>query len=233
MENSNEQKFEILVQHLKNSQFNGGLKARKQPTLTPEKALGLAEELQTEERALCYQRDELLFAYQTLEIGYQRYWEFFNFAPDGYLVTDANGIIREANQTAVSILSTTQADLLDKSITTLIPEIQHQDFGMQLNWFAVSYKFEVLLQPRHSAPFYASISVSPQCDIHNRTIGLLWLIRDISERKKMEDDLQKSKTELSLILEQTPYILWTTDTDLNLTSFSGAGSATFKSPDSE
>jgi PAS domain S-box-containing protein len=84
-----------------------------------------------------------------------------------------------------------------------------------------------MLHPQGGKPFIASLSISPQCNVQNKTIGLLWLIRDITERKNMEEELKKSKTELSLILEQSPNILWTTNRDLKLTSMSGAGSASF------
>ncbi len=229
-----EKKFETLIQHFIARQYDGKLQnqpAKDQPT--PETCIRLAEELKTANVALHRQREELLFAYQTLEIGYQRYWEFFNFAPEGYLVTDNEGIIREANQTILSMLSTKQSDLLGKPVTSLAPDIKHYDFGMQLNWFAGSKQMELRLQPLDRPPFYASLSISPQCNIQNKHIGLLWLVRDITGRKKMEDDLLKSRTELSLILEQTPCILWTTDTELRLISVSGTGSSSFHPPDTD
>jgi hypothetical protein len=50
----------------------------------PDKKDALLEGLKAANRSLLRQKDELLFAYRTLETGYQRYWEFFNYAPDGY-----------------------------------------------------------------------------------------------------------------------------------------------------
>lgn len=223
MENSLEQKFDILISQFKTWQYDGNL---QKPTFklnfTPEKVVQVFKELITEDKTLRRQNDELLFAYQTLEVGYQRYWELFNFAPDGYLVTDTSGVIREANQTILSMLSARQNDLVGKSIISLIPEIKHYDLGMQLNWFSSSQNLEVHLQPCDREPFYASLSIAPQYNVQNKPIGLLWLVRDITERKKIEEALRDSRAELSLILEQTPYILWTTDTNLNLISISGA-----------
>ncbi len=231
MENHLEQKFEILIKNLKTHPFDGNpIKTVHELELTPARVIQLFEELKNEDRTLRHQKDELFFAYQTLEIGYQRYWEFFNFAPDGYLVTDTDGIIREANQTILSMLSTKQSELTGRPITSLIPEVKHYDFGMQLNWFSGSQNLEVYLQPQGNEPFYASLSIAPQCNVKNQRVGLLWLIRDITERKKIEDALRKSRAELSLILEQTPYILWTTDTALKLTSVSGANLSAPGSP---
>lgn len=226
MEKSLEQKFDALIKQFRTQQIDGPQKSTIKLELTPEKTIQLFEELLNENKQLHHSENELYFAYQTMEIGYQRYWEFFNFAPDGYLVTDTDGIIREANETILSMLATKPTDLLDKSIVSLMPEIKNNDFGLQLNWFSGSQNLELMLQPRNRGAFYASVSIAPQRNLLNKPIGLLWLVRDITERKKTEEDLRKSRAELSLILEQTPYVLWTTDINLNLISVSGANQFT-------
>ncbi|HBY80229.1 MAG TPA: PAS domain-containing sensor histidine kinase, partial [Cyanobacteria bacterium UBA11148] len=44
------------------------------------------------------QNEELIVARQAIEAERQRYRELFEFAPDGYLVTDIYGLIQEANR---------------------------------------------------------------------------------------------------------------------------------------
>ena len=228
MRNSLEQKFETSIQQLKTQQFDGYLVKEPSNSQPPsEQIIKTVKGLRTGDKALLRQKDELLFAYQTMEIAYQRYWEFFNFAPDGYLVTDSDGIIREANQTILTMLATKPADLVGKPIASLIPEIMNPGSGVQLNWFTGSQHLEVYLRTQGPEPLCASVSISPQCNIQNKPIGLLWLFRDITERKKTEEALLKSKTELSLILEKTPYVLWTADAALKLTSVSGASASAF------
>ncbi len=102
-----------------------------------------------------------------------------------------------------------------------------------MNWFSGSQNLEIFLQPPGHESFYASISIAPQCNVQNKPVGLLWLIRDITERKKIEETLRESRAELSLILEQTPYILWTTDTKLKLTSISGADLSASNQPQND
>ena len=46
----------------------------------------------------------MIQAQSGLEEERQRYQELFEFAPDGYLVTDALGVIREANRAASELL---------------------------------------------------------------------------------------------------------------------------------
>src|SRR3712207_1165815 len=54
------------------------------------------EELQVAEEELRQQNEQLAGAREEVETERQRYQELFEFAPDGYLVTSPEGIIREA-----------------------------------------------------------------------------------------------------------------------------------------
>jgi PAS domain S-box-containing protein len=155
-------------------------------------------------RSLIRQNRELFFAYQTLEIGYQRYWEFFNFAPDGYLVTDLEGIIREANQTAMSLFSKTPAELRGKPITSILPEIKTQGPGTRIDWLAGPRQFEVNIQLTGLLPIEIAVNIAPQCNSSNKPVGLLWLIRDITEHVFAEKKLRESERFNSNLLKKSP-----------------------------
>lgn len=58
----------------------------------------------------------------------QRYQELFDFAPDGYLVTDTYGTILEANQTATILLNISQRFLIRKPLLSFIGQSDHQAF---------------------------------------------------------------------------------------------------------
>lgn len=55
------------------------------------------QELQVVVEELKLQNEELDTAHQLLETERQRYRDLFEFAPDGYIVTDVAAVIREAN----------------------------------------------------------------------------------------------------------------------------------------
>jgi PAS domain S-box-containing protein len=54
-----------------------------------------------------------------LERETERYAEFFEYAPDAYLITDAGGNVREANRAASEMFG---ANLLRRSVASLVPE---------------------------------------------------------------------------------------------------------------
>ncbi len=63
------------------------------------------EELQVAEEELRQQNEELASARAEVEVERHRYQDLFEFAPDGYLVTDLLGVIQEANRAAGLLLN--------------------------------------------------------------------------------------------------------------------------------
>src|SRR5689334_10092441 len=61
------------------------------------------EELHTAQEELHQQNEALAAAAVELQAERQRYQALFDFAPDCYLVTDAHGVIREANRAATPL----------------------------------------------------------------------------------------------------------------------------------
>src|SRR5262245_44552693 len=64
------------------------------------------EELRVAEEELQARNDELAATQADLEAERERYRELFEQAPDGYVVTDPEGVVREANRAAAALLNT-------------------------------------------------------------------------------------------------------------------------------
>jgi PAS domain-containing protein len=78
------------------------------------------EELQVAEEELRAQNEALAAARQTVEAERQRYQDLFEFAPDGYLVTDAQGKIQEANSVAARLLNIDPKYLIGKPLVNFV-----------------------------------------------------------------------------------------------------------------
>lgn len=174
---------------LQNAHFNSS----QHPELLPEALEELSaslEELRMSQEALHQQNQELLEAHVALEVERQRYRELFEFAPDGYLITDIAGNIQEANHAASRLLKVPQTYLLGKPLTVFMPELERRAFWNELDRLHQaerSQEWITRFQRRNAPAFDAALTVTVVFDPKGTPIRLRWLLRDISERKQMEE----------------------------------------------
>jgi PAS domain S-box-containing protein len=142
---------------------------------------------------LAAQNALLLASRQALEDERRRYRDFFERAPDGYLVTDTRGVIREFNQAAAALLGIDGSFLAGKSLAAFVPEAERHEFRSIVDLISEGTdprRWEARLTPRHGSPMVADLSVSVTTDPHGVATGLLWQIRDVSAQKRTEDQLR-------------------------------------------
>jgi PAS domain-containing protein len=77
--------------------------AENAEAVTLEELQNAVQELRVAEEELRQQQEELIETRQQVEVGRERYAALFHLAPDGYLVTNAAGVIQEANRAAVAL----------------------------------------------------------------------------------------------------------------------------------
>lgn len=147
------------------------------------------EELQITLEELQIASEELQATRIVVEKERQRYQELFDFAPDGYLVTDTFGTILEANRAATIHLNVSQRFLIGKPLLTFIAQSDHQAFFnyltqlQQLDWGG---EWEVCLQPREKICFDVALTVVTVRNELGKPVALRWLMRDISQRRRLE-----------------------------------------------
>jgi PAS domain S-box-containing protein len=78
------------------------------------------EELRVTQEELHQQNEELVKNRQMIERERQHYQDLFEFAPDGYLVTDVAVKIQQANFKVASLLSTQKQNLINKPLAIFI-----------------------------------------------------------------------------------------------------------------
>jgi PAS domain S-box-containing protein len=162
------------------------------------------EELHVHQEELHQINEELEVTRHAVELEKQRYHDLFEFAPDGYLVTDRYGIIQEANRAIATLLAVEPGHLIGKSLATFITQSDRPAFRRQLAHLNHVQDWEVVLQPRHDTPLPVLISVTSIQDAQSQITGLRWLLRDIRQRKQMEQELEAARNELELrVVERT------------------------------
>lgn len=116
----------------------------------------------------------------------------FESVTEVIMVTDLNGVIIEANNQAVKLASaTSKKEILGKSI---LESINLQDKQRASNSIQMLIKdgitrtAEFALLKSDGSPYPGELSVSLFTDAAGKPIGLVSIIRDITEQKKMEEE---------------------------------------------
>jgi PAS domain S-box-containing protein len=158
----------------------------------------LLEELSIAMEELRVQNEELLSNRLALEQERERYKELFDFAPDGYLVTDMYGVIHAANQSAGQMLNVMPKHLVGKPIAIYIVKNdlnRFRSFLHKLNYQQNNYPLLDMftIQPREGKPFPASISVTPSMlveSLSGQNTSFRWLFRDVTELHDITEKLK-------------------------------------------
>jgi PAS domain S-box-containing protein len=162
------------------------------------------EELQVAEEELRLQNDQLIAAQQELMVEHQHYLDLFELAPDGYLVTDEEGIIREANYAASTLLKQSQEQLIGKPLAIFIPNLERRIFHQWLSSLLqekLSQVEELSIHPHHEQPVPVTITAAAFQDHSNGQLRLHWMLHDIRARVKARELLQQTNYRLRLLQE--------------------------------
>jgi PAS domain S-box-containing protein len=109
--------------------------------------------------------------------------------PDGYLVTDPQGVIREANIAAAEMLQLPRRFLVGKPLSAFVVEGDLRAFRWRLNNVRTQQRGEwpLRLRPRHGQPFIAGLALGAMETPGEPVPNLRWFIRDISVRQRAEE----------------------------------------------
>jgi PAS domain S-box-containing protein len=128
---------------------------------------------------------------------------------DGVVVVDTNGIVRYVNPASEALFGRSAGEMVGSS------------FGFPLRETA---DIEIV---RGKGERAVAEMRAVQTEWEGQPVYLATL-RDITRRKRGMERLQQSENRLRLLLDQTPCVSWTTDTQLRFTSSQGAGLAALK-----
>ena len=143
------------------------------------------EELRVAGEEMRQQNDHLQETHYALEAQRARYQELFEFAPGGYLVTDAEGIIEEANTAAADIMGATPRYLRGKPLAIYVAEPDRSAFRQLLlelkGSVAEIKRCTFTFISRRGRHLRMNVAVSRSLSNSGDWAALRWLMQDVSE----------------------------------------------------
>ncbi|KUG19794.1 hypothetical protein ASZ90_010471 [hydrocarbon metagenome] len=183
------------------------LGSRGSSELPPEAIEDLAavlEGLQTVGTELCEKHAELNAMRHALEIERGYYRDFFTSADEGFLVTDTDGTIREANPAAAALLGTARTALVDKPLALFVAGSDLAVFrtllDRSLTWKG-TLTGEILLQQRGGDSIRAAVALAPVRAPAGMPPSLRWTLRPAGDPGEAQGRPQQMESTVGQIRE--------------------------------
>ncbi|MBU0976124.1 MAG: PAS domain S-box protein [Patescibacteria group bacterium] len=124
---------------------------------------------------------------------------------DALLLVDPEGIITDINKSVTKLLGYEDNELIGKKIGIIFPQTEgdfwHEKIWKELEKGPAINDLEVALRTKEGKIIPGSSSAALVRDKNKKILGTIYIVRDISERKNMENDVRLHMKELKKINE--------------------------------
>lgn len=141
------------------------------------------EELEVATEELRAQNDALLATRHQLERERQRFQQLFDLAPEAYVVTDTDGVVRDANRQAERLLGRRSSELRDKPLAVFVRQDERTSLRALIRGADDGrvQSLDVVLAPRDGDERRANLTV--RRGLHpDGTPELRWMATDATGR---------------------------------------------------
>jgi PAS domain S-box-containing protein len=171
------------------------------PSLSQEEAQRTIHELQVHQVELKMQNDELLRVQVELELARAHYFDLYHLAPIGYCILSREGLILEANFTAVNMLDLALSTLVKKPFLRFILEEDRDIYYLhqkQLYATNQSTACELRMVQRDGTPIWVQLTFAPPDLIQamGREPVCRVVVSDITERRALQEENSKLMAQL-------------------------------------
>lgn len=167
--------------------------------------------METAEEELRRQNEELMAALQEVELEKYRYESLFHFAPDGYVVTNMEGVIEDGNHAATVLLNLHREFLIGKPLMVFLPEDGRRAFRQRLRMLRETtevHEWDLHLKPRHCNPVEVHVRVGVIYNTQGARNGLRWLLRDVTQRRQAEREIRHWSDQFDeLVAKRTEHLV--------------------------
>jgi PAS domain S-box-containing protein len=126
---------------------------------------------------------------------------------DAIIGKDLSSVITSWNKGAEKVFGYTAGEMVGASIMRLIPadrqDEENQILGKIKRGESIKH-FDTLRQTKDGRPINVSVMASPIKDATGKIIGVSKVARDITERKRAQEDLQEAQSLYHSLVEQMP-----------------------------
>ena len=171
----------------------GGPSPQDPGPLSLEESQRTIHELRVHQIELKMQNEELRRVQTDLDAVRAHYFDLYDLAPVGYCIISLQGLILEANLTAVKLLGTTRSTLIKQPITRFILEEDQDIYYMhrkQLLESNAPHACELRMIQKDGMPFWVSLSATPPSSVRDAdgAPASRLVLTDITERKRAETE---------------------------------------------
>ena len=120
---------------------------------------------------------------------------------DGIISKDLNGVITSWNAGAQRIFGYTEAEVIGQPITIIIPPELHGEERQVLQRLRAGERiehYETVRLTKRGKRVDVSLTISPMKDSTGRIVGASKIARDITERKRADEELRQAHEELEI-----------------------------------
>jgi two-component system, cell cycle sensor histidine kinase and response regulator CckA len=151
----------------------------------------------------------------------ERYRKIFEDAPIGIINFDAKLNILKANKAFCELLGYTEEEILNLSFVeiTHLKDLQEEvELDEQVFRGVIpNYQIEKRFIKKSQEPIWTNLTATVIRDKHGNALHGLGMIRDITERMQVEQALRESEERLQAILDNSPALIYTQDTNCRFT----------------
>jgi diguanylate cyclase (GGDEF)-like protein/PAS domain S-box-containing protein len=157
----------------------------------------LFHELKVHQIELEMQNEELQRIQDELSLTKMRYFDLYDLAPDGYIVTSYQGIILESNLTATNMLGLVRSRLQKQRLSLYILSDDRDFYFIKINELLKAKNpivFDLRFEKNDGSIFWVSISATLGSD---KGVSICKMIlRDVTERHQFEIKISQREKDL-------------------------------------
>lgn len=161
----------------------------------------------------CYQNEQLEKSHEALKKSENKYKNIFENVQDVFFQIDLSGKITEISPSIERFMQYTRQEQIGKPFKIFYAsQDSYQSFNTIMKKKGEVVDFEITLKDKSGKNHFVSVNAHPLFGENGKPIGIEGSMRDITERKRAEEQISK----LSQAVEQSPALVIITDLQGNI-----------------